>query len=353
MTIPVIYYKVIIFCSNKLEGTFRFEDKWQIYPLKSDHSPFNKVVQYHPVVLEFFVEANKEVAIPKAFEEHREMIVKMTSQGNKIKEITTLLTAFSNYRFYANTVKAQYFIESVDGHLPPPEDDHASKVGYNIYTYPEFRKTADITELTKVDFPEVTEVDHKDYFIYFDNTYTEVVKFPNTLYPALNNYHTLKDDKQKTVYASLSLIGNGVELSESMRSLSFISLVSSIETMVNLEYSDLKVERCDACGAEKYRVFAKFRDFLLRYVSENEKTKKDIDKIYNVRSKIAHAGQLFLGDNTIDWSDEETQNKEGEVHIQTMQVARMSVMNWVLMRAEPPKDKNFPQAVVTKLDPEK
>ncbi len=341
----VFYYKVIIFCSNPLEGVFTFEDKWQIYPLKSEHAPYSKHVKYYPIVLEFFVEDKQDTPIPKAFEEARRTVVKMTNQGNKVKEITSLLTAFSNYRFYQQTVSAQYFFEAPE-EITEAVNEQSSKAGYNLYLYPQMQGDP-ITKLSTVDFPKVEEASHPDCFMHYGPP-EETVKFSKLLSAALHNFYALQEGDRKNVYAALSLICNGVELKDTMKSLSFISLVSSIETMVNLEYKEITVERCKECGTDIYKVAAKFRDYLLRYVSNNEETKKDINRIYSVRSKIAHAGQLFLGDNMIDWSNDTIQNEQWQIYIQTMQVARVSVINWVLFRANPPIEKQFVKSEIIK-----
>nr|WP_294990496.1 HEPN domain-containing protein [uncultured Sediminibacterium sp.] len=335
------YYKAIIFCSNPLEGVYTYKDKFQIYPLKSEHAPFNDKVRHYPIVLEYMVEYKKDVPIPKGFEEVKNMMGKMTNSGNKIKEITSLLTAFSNYRFFQNTVTPQYFFELPEGEITEEINKQSSKGGLNIYLYPEFQKEASISKLSKVDFPKVEEAQHPDCFMHFDTEGKEPIKFTRLLFAALHNYYALHEADRKAVYSTISLIGNGAELRETTKSLSFISLVSSIETMVNHEYKEIPVEKCKECGSDIYKVAAKFRDYLLRYVSNNEKTKKEIDKIYSLRSKIAHAGQLLLGDNLIDWSNDIIQNEQWQIHIQIMQVARVSTINWVLFRANPPSDRQF------------
>ena len=160
----------------------------------------------------------------------------------------------------------------------------------------------------------------------------EVVKFSQLISAAFHNYFALGNDEKQIVDAAVSLITNGIDLRNKMKSLSFISFVSSIETMVNHEFRDEEVKRCETCGTQQFRVMGKFRDYLLKYASDNPETKKEVTDIYYIRSKIVHTGLLFLGDSKIDWSDDKKQNEQWATHIKVMQVSRVSLTNWLLMR---------------------
>ncbi|MDZ4795547.1 MAG: hypothetical protein SGI83_14800 [Bacteroidota bacterium] len=103
---------------------------------------------------------------------------------------------------------------------------------------------------------------------------------------------------------------------------------------------DEDVKKCDTCGTQQFRVMGKFRDYLLKYASDNEKTKKEVNDIYNLRSKIAHTGLFLLGDNKIDWSNDAKQNEQGQTHLQVMQISRVSLTIWLLMRGALEKKTN-------------
>ena len=60
--------------------------------------------------------------------------------------------------------------------------------------------------------------------------------------------------KPETVNSAASLICNGVDLRTKMKSLSFISFVSSIETMVNYKFRNVPIENCKEYGQPRYKV---------------------------------------------------------------------------------------------------
>ena len=79
-----------------------------------------------------------------------------------------------------------------------------------------------------------------------------------------------------------------------MKSLSFFSAVSAIETMINLEYKEEKIEFdcnhckslkssariCQKCGKPKWGIAEKFREFLGKYVSNSKSSRRKFNKIY-------------------------------------------------------------------------
>ena len=132
-----------------------------------------------------------------------------------------------------------------------------------------------------------------------------------------------------------------------MKSISFLSFVSSIETLVNLEYKDKKDDivfechdcqtlksspiSCKKCGRPIWGIKAKFKTFLKTYVAASDDSMAKFNRIYNLRSAIVHTGALLLGDEQIDWGLSEKADSQFITHIETMQVARLSLVNWLLL----------------------
>ncbi len=129
-----------------------------------------------------------------------------------------------------------------------------------------------------------------------------------------------------------------------MESLSFFSFVSSIETLVNYEFKNEKVEyacsdcktlksserSCKKCGSPIWGVTAKYREFLFKYVSNDPNAKKMYNKIYNIRSKITHTEYLMNGENFLNWEFNDKTKEISTNHLQAMQLARRSLINWIL-----------------------
>lgn len=72
----------------------------------------------------------------------------------------------------------------------------------------------------------------------------------------------------------------------------FLYKVYAIETLINTEYSNEKVPTCRSCGQKRFSVRKKFHDFIEKYY--NNYNKKDIDRIYNLRSAIVHTGNAII-----------------------------------------------------------
>lgn len=108
--------------------------------------------------------------------------------------------------------------------------------------------------------------------------------------------------------------------------------------MVSNEYKEVKIERCSTCNQEQFKVMNKFREYLFKYVTSNKQTKNEINEIYSFRSKIAHTGKLLHGDGLIDWSKNDEKYEQQQIHIKAMQIARLSLINWILRHKANPKN---------------
>ena len=329
-----IFYKAIIFCNNPLTGYYRFEDKFQIYPLQSNHAPTHDKVKMYPVIIEYHVQKDVQMEVPDILKEIQDIIAKQTHTQNYQRQIRNLLSAVTNYWFYFPPAEFLWFTEIPSGELTEEVNNQKSKVGMTSYWYPEMHQESIITKFTETGLPKIEMVKHPDCFLNIDIEGKEVVKFPEYIDAAIHNFFALDEETRETVNSAASLICNGVELRTKMKSISFISFVSSIETMVNHEFKGVPVENCKECGQPRYKVVKKFKDYLAKYSSDSNSAKKDVDAIYSLRSKIAHTGLLLLGDNKIDWSDDKKQNEQWHAHLQAMQISRVSLTNWLMMRGE-------------------
>ncbi len=333
-----IFYKAIIFCSNPLTGYYRFENKFQIYPLLSENAPKHDKIKMYPVVIEYHVQKEVQIDVPEVLQELQGFIAKHTHSQNYQRQIRNLLSAVTNYWFYFPPAEFHWFIEIPNGDLTDEIKDEldkqSSKVGMTSFSFPEMLQENVISKFTDTGLPQIEFIKHPECFMDIDIDGVKEVKFPNYTDVAINNFFALDDEARETVNSAASLISNGVELRTKMRSLSFISFVSSIETMVNYEFKGVPIDACNNCGQPRYKVVKKFKDYLAKYASNSSSTKKEVDKIYSLRSTIAHTGLLLLGDNKIDWSNDKKQNEQWQAHFQAMQISRLSLTNWLLMRGE-------------------
>lgn len=326
------FYKVIVFCSNPLIGKFRFNDLFQIYPLKSEYAPTSGLVKFYPVVLEYHLGKIEAEPVPKGLEDVAQELTLLKHNSNVQKEILNLLSIISNYHFFVPDVMPQWFINLDESKSKDEIDSQVSQPGLNIYTYPQLQAETKITTFSTVDYPNVELVQHQDYYSHFGLDVDEVVKFPEHIDATIHKYYTVVGEEYEAVISAIAQIVNGIDLRDRMKSLSFLSFVSSIETMVNFENKNVQVDSCKSCGQPMFKVMSKFREYIFKYGIDNDKLKKEVDKIYSLRSKMVHAGLLLLNDNLIDWGNDKQHTAEWHIHMSLMHLSRLTLVNWMLLK---------------------
>ncbi len=73
----------------------------------------------------------------------------------------------------------------------------------------------------------------------------------------------------------------------------YVFLVIALESLIEIESSNLPNKRCDECKGELYRVVAKFKTFIDKYGWQI--SNKDKNELYHFRSQIIHLGKLLEG----------------------------------------------------------
>ncbi len=325
------FYKAIVFCSNPMKGFYRFKDIFQIYPFTSENSPKSDKVKLFPIAIEYWVDNDAPIDVISVSSEVSDIIAKMTRAQNRQKEILNLLSSITNFRFSYPTPEINWFVEIPNGTITNDVEKLKSIGGMSLYWYPELHADNQISTFSVLTFPPIELVDHKDYFVNIDIDHKDTVKFPQYIDKTLEKYFLLNGESLQTINSTFALICNGIDLRNKMKSLSFVSFVSGIETMVNYEYRNSDKALCEKCNRPILSISAKFRDYLFKYASDGPKSKKKINKIYEIRSKIVHTGLLLLGDNLFDWSDDKKQGDEWQTHLEAMQINRLSITNWLLL----------------------
>lgn len=335
------FFKVVIFSDNPLTSIYKFEDKFQIYPYISTNAPISDKVKLYPITLEYWVDEDVKVEVPEDFKglekTYSQSVISMLPQT----KILSLLTSLTNYRFYLPQIKWQWFCEIPIGDDKEKMNNQKSVPGINTYWYPEGHKEREIDTFSNPNFPMMNYEAQQEYFRTITLDENEPIIFPKLISAALHNYYALPEQIKKIAEASSSLINNGIALRGAMNSLSYISFISSIETLVDFDFKNEVVSKCECCGTSQYRVMGKFRDFIFKYVSTATETKKQINEIYGLRSKIPHSGELLLADNIYNWGDDKVRNEQWQIHLSAMQLGRVALTNWLLMAA---KNENIIQA---------
>ncbi len=351
---PRNFIKNIIFSRTPLNSCYRFGDKFQIYPVNLENAPSSTHAIHFPMIIEFYVD-DSEIKEVKEFDSKsvNQTVAELTAQTNKLIQLTNLISTISNYRiFFYRHIEMMWTVpvpEEITEEVKKEFNKISSSTSMPSFTYENISKDMFITEFSNPDFPKIELLNQRSYYFYEPlESKKKSINFPNTIDIIFENYFNLDNKELKIINSAMHQFCNGLDLFKTMKSLSFFSIVSSIETLVNLEFKNEKIEfecndcktiktskrHCQKCGRPIWGIAAKFREFLFKYVSDKKEAKKLYNQIYTIRSRITHTEYLLNGDNFSDW---EFNNKTEEIsmlHLKAMQIARRSFANWLFSKSE-------------------
>ena len=341
------YYKALVFSNSILKTSFRYEDKFQILPIDMEGKPKSPYARHFPMFLEYTIDYQNN--------EPTDIFSFGAIKINKEKEILNLLSCLTNHRFFQyNTSMFGWGIEMSNKRIENMTEDERqnlnnseSRMFMGVYYYSGLKEDLKIEQFT--DFKPTASFKEAQMHEYFtDNPiddYNHEVCFPNTLYTALHNYYNLSSETRKKVNSCIYLACDGIDISSNKRSLSFLSYISAIEGLVELEEDDNEITfacgscktiesspySCPQCGRPIWGVKQKFVNFLSKFVAGSTKSQKKYKDIYNLRSRITHSGKLFQGDYELsfDKDDEEKSYNDWLMRLETLQLFRISLDSWL------------------------
>lgn len=337
----------IIFSKTPLKTQFRFFDFFQIYPCDFPGIPRSKYCDDMPLVIEFWYDENENPKIREDWKEIEEFASPMLNQSYRLTKIIQLLSAITNHRFF------NYSDVYVRWGLPIPDEvtekfnSESSQPILPFFTFPGLSKNLWLNEFSTQNYPATNLIKDQDYYLKDPGEdKNKSITFPLTILGVLQKYYILDDESKKIVDSVAHLICNGIDLRYKMKSLSFLSFVSAIETLVNFEFRDQKKQiefecpdcqtiksspiKCQKCGRPIWGVKAKFRSFLKTYVHNSKESISQYNRIYNLRSEIVHNGMLLLGDEQMNWMKSEKADSQWLTHLEAQQLARVSLGKWLL-----------------------
>ena len=258
---------------------------------------------------------------------------KIPSQTRARREILHLLTSLTNFHFFEyssanNCWGIQASMKDVK-ELTAEEleilNNQTSHWIIRSYIYPNCAEDLKITTLTAC----------KEYYQAIDNPldyYTvncnlgnnPEIKIPPYLDFVLDRYYSLDENEKNVVRQCIGLLYEGVGLFDTNRSISLLSIVSSIEGMAKL---DLKKYG----NGLKMGPTNRFLRYLKTYVAGKSEDK--FMAYYKKRCDISHEGVLFLSDLDI-YGDIQKQDEDWRLRLEVLQAARLALYNWLRRKNE-------------------
>lgn len=340
-------YRIIAFSNSILKTSFRFENRFQILPIDMNRKPNSPYARHYPLFLEYKLEYQEIEA--------NDILEFGAKRINKEKEILNLLSCLTNHRFYkydssmnrwGKGIPNKPIDEISEGEFKELDNQDSNWILCG-YFYQGLKEDLFIDKFTNYSNEAVLkEARMHEYFI--DNPiddYQHEISFPNTLPSALHFYYELSETTRRKVNSSIYLACDGMDISTHKRSLSFLSYISAIEGLVNLEVKDDEIEfecnsckaiksspyTCPDCGRPIWGVKQKFVNFLSKFVAGSEKSKSIYRKIYNLRSQLTHTGKLFLSDYEMSFSENRKEKDENDwlMRLEALQLFRISLDSWL------------------------
>lgn len=317
-----------------LKEAFCYRDIFIVQPIARRGVPNSPYAKHYPAFLDYWHDED----------EGKDEIELIQLDINKTREICALLTAISNFEFfiYDSSLMA-WGIAAPDVRFDDMAEEevrsfnkrsrHSFWMPVAGYLYEEFATDRIVPKLSVLEGNTLMILDENPFY-FTDNPIEEnkkKISFHKNLIDALDSFYALKNDVRQTVFSAIVLIANAINWGLYHQSIGFVSFISSIETMVELENKGVKVHHCENCGQPIYSVKKKFIDYLVKYVSQTEESKKKFNDLYKLRSKIAHTGKLFLSDVEFSLMNVEQNNKEWFKYVEVRQLARLSLYRWLLI----------------------
>lgn len=323
----------IIFTNAPLLKGFKYRDLFQLVPIYHfSGAPKSAYMTHFPAFLEYKtsgLETNilcEQKLIEYGVSEEDLCNIRRIPEEVKIrKEILYLLSALTNFHFFEyNTISGSWGIqcptkkiEELDENELVLLNNQTSSFYLKSYLYTGLKEDLVISEFTNCHEYYVAIDQPKEYFTIHPNIESNSqIKIPCYLDCVLDKYYSLEKGKRKSVLQCLGLLSEGIELFDSKRSVSLLSITSSIEGIAKLDdkFKNLKPTK-------------RFLEYLKCYVSGKSEDK--FYKYYLKRCEIAHEGILFLSDFDL-YGDINKQDNDYLFRLEVMQVARLALFTWLM-----------------------
>ncbi len=322
------YHKVLFFTKVPLRTKFVMIDIFQIYPLEVANMPTCIIQDHYPAIIEFWTDESENIVLEGDYGIEANQTATYSS---KQKVFLTLLSSFSNNLFFTYTMEDSKWGVPISNSIP--NNIQTSSWYSPLYICPEMSGIFRIEGFTEQSFRRTTFRPHIEYFTYdpnIDLNSSLEIEFTRFMNIILSSYFNLKTDVQKIVYTACTYTVNAMELQSTNKTLSLLAAFTSIETMVNLEYANYKAQKCKSCGQKKFSVAKKFRNFLLKYLGNSLENKRKFNKLYSLRSKIAHTGQRLKSDNLFANLPKDERHNELITRIEVLQFSKLAITNWLI-----------------------
>ena len=341
------YYRTVILTHSPLKTCFRFDDYFQVFPMNMKGKPYSPYAEHYPNYLEYTIDYTDS--------EPEDVFTLTSIKSNKSKEIINLLSCLTNHRFfnYDSSVIGwgiafpHALLDEMSQEDRRKIDETKSEWFMGGYIYHNLKQDLMIDKFTDVSQDAIfVENRMHEYFTNepIDDKRHELT-FPNTLCSALHYFYQLSEKTRQKVNSCIYLACDGMDIVSTKRSLAFLSFVSALEGLVDLDVHDDEIlfecgsckaiksslYTCPSCGRPIWGIKQKFVAFLSKFVAGSESSQRIYRDVYNLRSKITHTGKLFASDYELSFEENRRQKDYDDwlMRLKTLQLIRISLDSWL------------------------
>lgn len=326
------FKKHLFFTKTRLLGQIKINNLFQIYPLILNDMPSSTLQNHFPNIMEFTYNNDDKIIVEHRFPELKEIIDSIASSTVKFDLLLLLLTTGTNHLFFK--------LESIEGNWGIPitsenykDYENAESIWCLPLYFTKELTLGEITDFTPITFDNVNLEYYDIYF--FGNINPDVDKnkpltIPNILHQFIRSYFKLSNDVKEKVRNAMYCLKSGIELQSSRKSIALLSIFTALETMVDIENSEFVPETCESCGQQKFAISKKFKKFLSKYVSTNPDYNSKYNKLYSLRSKIVHTGDLLKSEHLFNEATLKKIDDEALTIQELIQICRFSIVRWVI-----------------------
>lgn len=312
----------IFFTYIPYEGCFQYKDKIKIYPSKTR---IEEYIAHKPAILEFNLEEAEQQFFEKKQEGKVEYpvpkgVVQAKAADNMYHELLRVFSLLTNYRHFTYN-HHQAWCKHTDS-----KEFNSSSIKWSQELVPAFLDINFDSDTSQISYQDTESY----YGAFFLEHITPTIIYPENMEVLLDHYFSLPEVTKEVLDKSLRLFNQAIEIANKMPSLAIVAYISAIENLVTFQHQGEPQDLC-GCGEIKYGVTKKFKTFVKEFIDAGSNTKKNkyVDTIYNIRSKIVHAGGLHVDDLDKNfWEKNKSENPFLLFEIQ--QVARISLINWLI-----------------------
>lgn len=330
------FKREIVFTKLPLSGALRYKDIFQLFPADLKGMPTTKTAHKHyPQILEYWY-TNDELERIKVEELFSgiEDLHRLTSLSYRKTDLFLgLLTLTTTNRFFTyRPDDSRWGFPLIDENAGSEMNKWSSKWCFEWFMWPELPEQLKIDGFTELPstHPRVLPWDHYYTHPNFDENIESQIKFANITLQFFDSYFEMDEETRKVLNSAISSANAAMEFMHSRKKLALLSAFTAIETMVNFDTKDFKPSKCEKCGQDIFKISARYRDFLLKYIGDSQANKKKFNSYYNLRSKIVHTGQEFKTEKLFSEVDEETKFQERVQIAEIVMMSKLAIIFWTI-----------------------